>query len=350
MALSYSTLDKFDRIICAFNNRGWTRIDSNNDANFIFTNLIKINFDELNEETYINHLKGSQHLSNKSYLSYHVKTSGFDSWMPPQWSAAYEDLISLLGMILLDSLYSLMKGVIRSEIGLSEISAITLPYKQMMQVFGKKKSLYVDIIESERILAVLENPTPSMCNDLITSIEEKYSWQRWGGCKNIWIIKPVGLSCGENIIVAKGMKQVCQALRDMHYKCVVQKYIEHPLLVRTNRKFDIRQWILVTSVNPLVIHGFNECYLRLSSQEYTVDESKLSDAKIHLCNHAIQRDGHTHSPGSSSLEFDTMMTQSQFNDELVRLLAGTPTLVSNSLTHPLTHSLTHSLTHRCHPT
>jgi Tubulin-tyrosine ligase family len=148
------------------------------------------------------------------------------------------------------------------------------------------------------------------------------------GGMNSWILKPAGLSCGEASRVAvhelfyvfvttaslqikqaiagtvlyytlhaiQGV-QVFQSLRGLiaassalNHKVVIQKYIERPMLL-AGRKFDIRQWVLVTSVQPLVVWGYSSNYLRLTRHSYSTDAGSLSDRFMHLCNHAVQREG-----------------------------------------------------------
>jgi len=65
---------------------------------------------------------------------------------------------------------------------------------------------------------------------------------------------------------------------------VCQKYIERPLLLG-GRKHDIRQWVLVTCVNPLVIWFYGECYVRIAAEEYGLDDIRAN--LRHLTNNAI---------------------------------------------------------------
>ena len=68
---------------------------------------------------------------------------------------------------------------------------------------------------------------------------------------------------------------------------IIQRYIDKPLLIH-KRKFDIRCFALVTSVNGVLqAYFYADGYLRTASREY--DTAKLADKFIHLTNDAVQK-------------------------------------------------------------
>jgi tubulin monoglycylase TTLL3/8 len=106
------------------------------------------------------------------------------------------------------------------------------------------------------------------------------------GKKNIWILKPSGLSRGRGIELFSSFNEISHHLKSKELQWVIQKYLENPLTYK-NRKMDIRQWVLVTDWNPLTVWFFGECYIRLSTNDYSLDNIKNRFA--HLTNNSVNK-------------------------------------------------------------
>ena len=52
-------------------------------------------------------------------------------------------------------------------------------------------------------------------------------------------------------------------------------------------QFDIRLYVLVTSLEPLRLYLYDDGLIRIATEEYTEDPRTLNDACIHVCNYAI---------------------------------------------------------------
>lgn len=75
------------------------------------------------------------------------------------------------------------------------------------------------------------------------------------GFMNIWIIKPGSSSRGRGISLDMKLENILNVVNKssgQQGRFIVQKYIERPFLIYET-KFDIRQWFLVTSWNPLIV-------------------------------------------------------------------------------------------------
>lgn len=98
-------------------------------------------------------------------------------------------------------------------------------------------------------------------------------------------VQPVGLSRGRGIYVFDDLSQVCYG-----EMVIVQRYIEKPLLL-DGYKFDLRLYVLVTSVHPLEAFLYTAGFGRLSTEPYSNDANNLSNRFVHLTNSSIQVHG-----------------------------------------------------------
>jgi tubulin---tyrosine ligase len=118
--------------------------------------------------------------------------------------------------------------------------------------------------------------------------------------KNVWIVKPgENTNRGNGINVSSSLPEIKSLVShagsggfdaggEVKEKTfIVQKYIDHPLLIH-NRKFDFRCYGLMTSINGhLKGYFYEDCYIRTSCKEF--DIQNLDNKYIHLTNDAVQK-------------------------------------------------------------
>ena len=122
--------------------------------------------------------------------------------------------------------------------------------------------------------------------NLIKKIEKKYPQTAINGSQNIWIIKPSGLSRGRGIKLYASLAEINHHLHTKDFSFIIQKYMENPMLYH-KKKYDIRQWVLVTDWNPLTVLFFNKCYIRITTNEFTL--ANIRNRFIHLTNNSVNK-------------------------------------------------------------
>ncbi len=89
------------------------------------------------------------------------------------------------------------------------------------------------------------------------------------GDKNIWIMKPSAKSRGRGIQLVNQISQVAYQA-----SVVLQRYIKNPLLIR-GYKFDLRIYVLLTSIKPLEIYLYKEGFARFSTETFSLNVNQL---------------------------------------------------------------------------
>jgi len=101
----------------------------------------------------------------------------------------------------------------------------------------------------------------------------------------IWIAKPSSGRRGENISLFTDVSTF-----NYNQPMIIQRYISNPLLIG-GYKFDLRIYVLLTSVRPLNIYCYNDGLCRFSTQQY--DLSNLENVYSHLTNSSINKKSDT---------------------------------------------------------
>lgn len=145
-------------------------------------------------------------------------------------------------------------------------AAAKLKKKEAQENKERSKADVDDVID-----ACQPKPSPDKKKD----VEEPQYYQSPAPPKNIWIIKPgENTNRGHGIQVAREYDEIKSIIEDSttngRRTCIVQKYIHNPLLIH-RRKFDIRTYVLCTTVNGnLKVYIYEEGYLRTSCKEYVL--------------------------------------------------------------------------------
>ena len=77
-------------------------------------------------------------------------------------------------------------------------------------------------------------------------------------------------------------------------------------MIIRKRKFDIRQWVLLSDFKPLRVWVYEECYVRFCAEEYTSEN--LKNRKIHLTNNSVTKGETILHDGIQ----DNMMSEAEF--------------------------------------
>jgi tubulin polyglutamylase TTLL4 len=108
--------------------------------------------------------------------------------------------------------------------------------------------------------------------------------------RQIWIFKPAQTSCGHGIVLVKNINEIPEFASN----AVVSRYVMNPFLIN-GHKFDLRIYVVVTSVDPLRVYMFDDGLVRFASMPYSHCLDNLKEMKIHLTNFSVNKDNRVRS-------------------------------------------------------
>jgi hypothetical protein len=104
----------------------------------------------------------------------------------------------------------------------------------------------------------------------------------------IWIVKPSNSCCGRGIFLLEDLEQLSEISKSARpEEAIVSRYVD-PYLIQ-GLKFDLRVYVLITSVLPLRAFVYREGLVRFASQSYSNAKESRNDTYMHLTNVTLQK-------------------------------------------------------------
>lgn len=69
---------------------------------------------------------------------------------------------------------------------------------------------------------------------------------------------------------------------------IVSEYISDPLLIN-GLKFDLRIYVVITSVNPLRFYLYEEGLARFATEKFSLSHEKMKNRYVHLTNYSVNK-------------------------------------------------------------
>jgi len=104
-----------------------------------------------------------------------------------------------------------------------------------------------------------------------------------GQADNTWIIKPTNSSQGKGIYIVDQLSEV-----PIDEPAIISRYIKNPLLIN-GLKFDLRLYVMVTSLEPWRVYIYNEGLVRFAVDEYDDSVAPKEAMNAHLTNFSLNK-------------------------------------------------------------
>ena len=103
-------------------------------------------------------------------------------------------------------------------------------------------------------------------------------------CNKTFIVKPSKGCQGTGIMLTRCLDDI-----DPHEPNIVQRYLHKPHLL-DGRKYDLRLYVLQSSIKPLRLYLFREGLVRVCTSKYACKPSNYNELTMHLTNYAINKE------------------------------------------------------------